>query len=246
MRILLTVAYDGTDFCGYQIQPNGRTVEEVLNGAIFTLTGENVKSVASGRTDSGVHAYGQAVHFDTESAIPPTKFACALNAILPQDVKVLKSRRVSNDFHARYGAKQKTYVYSYYLSEIENPMYSRYSSMLKNSVSLSLIKESAKLFEGSHDFKAFMASGSSVKDTVRTIYSLKVAKKGKLLTFTVTGNGFLYNMVRIIAGSLISVGEGKLTKEELKTVIDGGNRVNQMKTAEAKGLALVKVEYERY
>lgn len=246
MRILLTISYDGTDFCGYQIQPNGRTVEEVLNNAIFSLTGERVKLVASGRTDSGVHAYGQTVHFDTNSVIPPNKFAPALNAILPSDVKVLKSRRVSDNFNARYGAKKKTYLYTFYLSEFENPMYSRYNAILKTQVDLQKMKNASKLFEGTHDFKAFMASGSAVKDTVRTIYSLKITKKSNILSFAVTGNGFLYNMVRIIVGSLIAVGEGRLSEDELKAVISGGERVYQMKTAEARGLALYKVVYGKY
>ena len=243
MRILLTIAYDGTDFCGYQVQPNGRSVEQVLNDAIFSLTGEKVKSVASGRTDSGVHAFGQMVHFDTQSTIPAKNFALALNPLLPKDVKVLKSQKVNGDFNARYSAKQKTYKYSFCVSQVENPLYSRYKSFIKQSPDIERMKNCAKLIEGTHDFKCFMASGSSVKDTVRTVYSVKVIKKGSFIDITVTGNGFLYNMVRIIAGTLLAVGEGRLSFKDLQKMLETGVRPVQAKTAEAKGLALVKVKY---
>ncbi len=243
MRILLTIAYDGTDFCGYQVQPNGRSVEQVLNDAIFSLTGEKVKSVASGRTDSGVHAFGQMVHFDTQSTIPAKNFALALNPLLPKDVKVLKSQKVNGDFNARYSAKQKTYKYSFCVSQVENPLYSRYKSFIKQSPDIERMKKCAKIIEGTHDFKCFMASGSSVKDTVRTVYSVKVSKKGSFIDITVTGNGFLYNMVRIIAGTLLAVGEGRLSFKDLQKMLETGIRPVQAKTAEAKGLALVKVKY---
>ena len=243
MRILLTIAYDGTDFCGYQVQPNGRSVEQVLNDAIFSLTGEKVKSVASGRTDSGVHAFGQMVHFDTQSTIPAKNFALALNPLLPKDVKVLKSQKVNGDFNARYSAKQKTYKYSFCVSQVENPLYSRYKSFIKQSPDIERMKKCAKIIEGTHDFKCFMASGSSVKDTVRTVYSVKVTKKGSFIDITVTGNGFLYNMVRIIAGTLLAVGEGRLSFNDLQKMLETGVRPVQAKTAEAKGLALVKVKY---
>lgn len=243
MRILLTVSYDGTDFCGYQVQPNGRTVEEVLNKAIFSLTGENVKSVASGRTDSGVHALCQKVHFDTNSSIPPKNFAFALNSLLPSDVKVIKSEKVDCNFNARYSAKKKTYRYSLYVGSFEEPMQARYKTLINAMPDVSLMKRAAKLIEGEHDFKCFLASGSSVKDTVRTVYSIKITKSGRFLDIYVTGNGFLYNMVRIIAGALIAVGENKLSLSELETVIKTGERTNKIKTMAAKGLTLYKVYY---
>ena len=244
MKILLTLSYDGTDFCGYQIQPNGRTVEEVLNLAIEKLTGEKVKSVASGRTDSGVHALSQKVHFDTKFAIPPKKFANALNPLLPPDVKVIKSTRVADTFNARYSAKKKTYRYSLYLGDFEEPMETRYKTLLTSVPDISLMKEGAKLIEGEHDFKCFLASGSSVKDTVRTVYSIKITKKGRYIDIFVTGNGFLYNMVRMIAGALVRVGEGKLTLEELSKIISSGDRKNKIVTMPAKGLTLYSVNYK--
>ena len=243
MRVLLTVCYDGSDFCGYQVQPNGRTVEEELNKAIKKVTGEDVKSVASGRTDSGVHALCQKVHFDTKSTIPPESFAPALNAVLPSDVKIVKSKKVSSTFNARYSAKRKTYRYSLYVSDFENPIYSRYKTLIKSMPDISLMKECAKIIEGTHDYKSFVASGSSVKDTVRTVYSIKIVKKGNLLDFYVCGNGFLYNMVRIIAGALIAVGENKLSLGEVEKVVGGSNRPTAIKTMPAKGLCLYSVIY---
>lgn len=243
MRILLTISYDGTEFCGYQIQPNKRTVEEELEKALEKLLGKKVKTVASGRTDSGVHALNQKVHFDSDAKIPPQKYAEALNSLLPSDVKVVSSKRVKSDFNARYSAKNKTYRYSLYFGKVENPMLSRYKTLLKYPLDLEKIKSACKLIEGEHDFKCFLASGSSVKNTVRTVYSIKVVKKGNLLDFYVKGNGFLYNMVRIIVGSLVAVGEGRLTLEEIETAIKTGNRTLLGKTMPAKGLTLYSVTY---
>ena len=243
MRILLTLSYDGTDFCGYQIQPNGRTVEETLENALHTLTGEKIKTYASGRTDSGVHAVCQKVHFDTKSSIPPENFAPALNAILPSDVKVSKSKRVSKNFNARFSAKKKTYRYSLMIGNFEEPTVSRYKTLIKTQPNVSLMKECAKLIVGEHDFKAFMASGSSVQDTVRTVHSIKVTKKGKFIDVYVTGNGFLYNMVRIIVGAMLAVADGKATIYEIEDMLNRGERPIKVKTMPAKGLTLYSVVY---
>ena len=243
MRILLTLSYDGTDFCGYQIQPNGRTVEEVLENALYTLTGEKIKTYASGRTDSGVHAVCQKVHFDTQSSIPASNFASALNAILPSDVKVSNSKKVKDTFNARFSAKKKTYKYSLYVGDYEEPTVSRYKTLIKVTPDINLMKECAKIIEGTHDFKGFMASGSSVKDTVRTVYSIKIIKKGKFIDFYVTGSGFLYNMVRIIVGTALSVGEGKVNLEQVKSMLLTGERPIKVKTMPSKGLTLYRVTY---
>ena len=244
MRILLTVCYDGTDFCGYQIQPNKRTVEEVLNSAIFELTGEKVKSVASGRTDSGVHAQGQMVHFDTNFNMPPNKFKQALNSILPQDVKIVSSKKVANTFNARYSAKKKTYKYSACIGDFENPLNLRYKVLINKNLDIDLMKKCAKIIEGEHDFRCFLASGSSVKSTIRKIYSIKIVKRGNSLDFVVCGNGFLYNMVRIIVGTLISAGEGKIDIKNIKKALENGDRLLVGKTMPAKGLSLIKVYYK--
>lgn len=244
MRILLTVCYDGTDFVGYQIQPNGRSVEEVLNEAIYKATGERVKSIASGRTDSGVHALGQKVHFDTFSNIPPKNFYKAINVHLPSDVKVLSSKRVKDTFNARYSAKKKTYRYSLYVSDVDNPLHSRYKTKIQTMPDISLMKECAKVIEGEHDFKCFVASGSSVVDTIRTVYSIKVTKKSNFIDVYVTGNGFLYNMVRIIVGALLSVGYGKMEVSAVEKALKTGERPILAKTMPPEGLTLYKVFYK--
>ena len=244
MRILLTIAYDGTDFCGYQVQPNLRTVERELETALYKLLNKETKTIASGRTDSGVHALNQKVHFDTDATIPPEKYVGALNALLPSDVKVISSKKVSDNFNARYSAKNKTYRYSLYFSDYENPMLNRYRTLQKFSLDYDKIKSACKVIEGEHDFKCFLSSGSSVKDTVRTVYSIKMVKRGKLLDFYVKGNGFLYNMVRIIVGSLIAVGENRLSVDDLEKAILTGDRNLAGKTMPAKGLTLYSVSYK--
>lgn len=244
MKILLTIAYDGTDFCGYQVQPNCRTVEEEIEKALYKLLNKETKTVASGRTDSGVHAINQKVHFETDATIPAIKYKEALNALLPSDVKVVSSKKVSDNFNARYSAKSKTYRYSLYFGDFENPMLNRYKTLLKYPLDLDKVKSACKVIEGEHDFKCFLSSGSSVKDTVRTVYSIKIVKRGNLLDFYVKGNGFLYNMVRIIVGSLVAVGEGRLAVSDLETAIKTGNRKLAGKTMPAKGLTLYSVSYK--
>ena len=243
MRILLTISYDGTNFNGYQVQPEKRTVESELNDAIFKITGEKVKSIASGRTDSGVHALGQVVHFDTNSTIPPKNFKNALNTALPSDIRVVKSKSVDGDFNARYSAKEKTYVYSVYYGD-ENPIKNRYKTYLKTTPNIQKMKEACKILEGTHDFKCFLASGSSVKDTVRTIYSIKIIKRGRDIDFKVSGNGFLYNMVRIIVGTLIGVSDGRISLDDIKTALENGDRKKVGKTMPPQGLCLYSVSYE--
>lgn len=243
MRVLLKIAYDGTDFCGYQVQPNKRTVESELKLALDGLLKEDVKLVASGRTDSGVHALSQCVHFDTQTKIPVKNLKDAINSTLPKDLRVISSKKVSSDFSARYSCKKKTYRYSCYLSKTENPMLERYKTLVEYPLDIDKMKAVSKTLEGEHDFKCFLKTGSSVKTTVRTIYSIKIVKKGSSLDFYVTGNGFLYNMVRIIVGTLLAVGEGKLDEKSVATALQTGNRALLGKTASAKGLCLYRVNY---
>lgn len=244
MNVLLTITYDGTDFCGYQVQPNKRTVESELNLALKTVLGKEVKTVASGRTDSGVHALSQKVNFQTDSSIPVEKFPMALNRVLPSDIKVVSAKRVAENFNARYSAKRKTYKYSCYFSQMEEPLKLRYAVCLKYPLDIDKMKEVAKAFEGEHDFKCCLASGSSIKTTVRTVYSVKIQKKGKNLDFFVTGNGFLYNMVRIIVGTLIKAGEGKIDRTQVEKALITGNRELLGKTMPSKGLTLYSVIYK--
>lgn len=243
MRVILHLQYNGKDFCGWQIQPNERTVQQTVEQAIFKLTGEKVNLVGSGRTDSGVHAELQVAHFDTQSSIPAEKYAFALNSLLPSDVKVVKSKKAPKDFHARFSAKKKTYVYTFYQSETELPLLEPFATRI-GKVDLKAIKQGALHIVGTHDFKCFLAANSSVKDTVRTVYSCKVAKRGNIITVEVCGNGFLYNMVRTIAGTLLFVGEGKFTPDSVKDIVEGKNRAKAGKTMPAKGLTLKKVCYK--
>lgn len=244
MIVKLTVSYDGTNYCGWQVQPNKITVQEVVEKALFTLTGEKIKVIGSGRTDAGVHAEGQVAHFKREKEnIPPEKFALALNIILPDDVKIVKSERADDDFSARRSAKRKTYVYRTYVSTAILPLKDRYAVQLEKQPDVSAMKACAKLLEGEHDFKAFCSSGTSVKTTVRTVYSIDIEERGNEIIFSVTGNGFLYNMVRIIVGTLLAVGRGKIGKKEVEDMLATGKRALGGKTIPAKGLTLLSVEY---
>lgn len=243
MRVKLTLSYDGTNYCGWQVQPNGITVQEELEKAVKSVTGETVRVTGSGRTDAGVHAQGQVAHFDTESTVPSEKFYRALNVYLPSDIRVEKSESVPDDFHACTTAKKKTYSYTFYLSETELPLKDRYAVKLDKLPDLALMKECAKLFVGEHDFKGFCATGSGAKTSVRTIYDLSIEQVDKTVTFTVTGNGFLYNMVRIMVGTLLEVGTGKIDKQTVERMLVTGERKLGGKTLPAKGLCLISVEY---
>ncbi|MBQ8426483.1 MAG: tRNA pseudouridine(38-40) synthase TruA [Clostridia bacterium] len=244
MRIKLTLGYDGTCFCGWQIQPNCDTVQERLENAVFAVTGEKVRVTGSGRTDSGVHAVGQTAHFDTDTKkVAPEKFYRALNAHLPESIRVYKSEKVSDDFDACRTAKKKTYRYFIYLSEVENPLKERYAVMIDDDLDVEKMRECASVFLGEHDFKCMCASGSSIKTTVRTIYNIDIEKSGQDITFTVTGNGFLYNMVRILVGTLVKVGKGEMQKEQVQEMLLAGKRSLGGKTLSAKGLCLMSVEY---
>lgn len=246
MRIKLTVSYDGTAFCGWQRQTGCLSVQQTIEEALSELLGEDIKITGSGRTDAGVHAEGQVAHFDTKNEnFPPEGFARALNTMLPKDVKVIKSERVKKDFDACRTAKKKTYRYSVYLSDVIKPLKDRYSTQIidRPKIDIAAIKKGAELFIGKHDFKAFCASGSSVKTTEREIYSFKVISRGEDLSFTVCGNGFLYNMVRIMTGVLIMLGQNKIKEEDIKKMLETGKRPCSIKTLPAKGLTLLKAEY---
>ena len=244
MKIKLLITYDGTDFCGWQVQDGKRTVQGEIENAIELVTGERVRVTGSGRTDSGVHAEGQVAHFVTEKeGIPPEKFAYAINVRLPEDVKILKSERASDDFDACRTAKRKTYRYSLYFSDVEKPLLNRYATMIYKKPNLEIMREGAKAFVGEHDFKVFNASGGGAKTTVRTIYNINIEENGERIDVSVTGNGFLYNMVRTLVGTLLEVGYGDKTKKDLKEMLESGDRTKCGRTLTAKGLSLIKVEY---
>ena len=243
MRIVLEIEYDGTDYCGWQIQPNGDTVQEEIELAIEKVTGVRSQVCGSGRTDSGVHAAGQVAHFDTNSSIPPEKFAAAINAVLPNDIKIKRSKQADENFHARFSAKKKTYVYKMYVEEFVSPLKDRYALCIPYKLNAENMQKAANMLIGEHDFKCFLAANSDVKDTVRTIYRSQITFNGDDIEYTVTGNGFLYNMVRIIVGTLLKVGEGKMVPDELNEILSSGDRTKAGATVPARGLTLLSVEY---
>ncbi len=243
MRVKLTVSFDGTLFSGWQIQDDKRSVQGEIENAIFNLTGERVRVTGSGRTDAGVHAKAMGAHFDTESKIPAKKFAYALNFLLPEDVKIIDSERVEDDFSARKSAKSKTYVYRVYEGRVDKPLLERYSTRVLGVHDVEIMDKASKLFIGEHDFKAFCSSGCSVKTTTRTVYDFSVTKNDEIIEFIVTGNGFLYNMVRIMVGTLLEIGSGVKNAQDIEKAFITRDRKMAGKTVRAKGLTLQKVEY---
>ena len=247
MRYVLKIAYDGTDYAGWQYQPNALSVQETLEKAAFLALGQEVKITASGRTDAGVHAAGQVCHFDGEFTVPPEKMPDCLNRFLPDGVRVLEGWAADSSFDSNRSAKRKTYRYSLYVADREMPLKDRFSVRIENAPSIECLKAAAKLMEGEHDFKAFCASGSSVKTTVRTVYEVRVEEVesygGRDINVYVTGNGFLYNMVRTMVGELIDLALEKRTKESLYLAFETGKRELLGKTMPAKGLTLMEVKY---
>ena len=244
-RIRILVAYDGTDYCGWQIQPNGITVEEVLNDKLSKLTGEDIHVIGASRTDSGVHALGNVAVFDTESPIPPDRMAYALNQKLSEDIVVVRSEEVPLDWHPRYQKQvTKTYEYHIYNAAFPNPLKRRYSAFVSYPMDIEKMRKGASFLVGEHDFVSFCNVRTNVEDTVRRIDGIEIDKKGEDITIRVTGNGFLYNMVRIIAGTLIRVGRGFYIPEKVKEILDVKERTKAGVTAPPEGLVLVEIKYD--
>ncbi len=242
-RVKLTVAYDGTNYHGWQIQDNGITIESELNRCLSELLGEETEVVGASRTDSGVHALGNVAVFDTESPIPAEKIAYALNRRLPEDIRIQGSEEVPGDWHPRRRASRKTYEYRIYRGEFPMPVKRLYSFFAYCPLDVELMRRAAAFLEGEHDFKSFCQTGAQVESTVRTIYSLKVEEQGADLVIRVCGSGFLYNMVRIIAGTLMEVGRGKRAPETMPDVLAAKERSAAGPTAPACGLTLIGYEY---
>ena len=242
-RILLTISYDGTNYSGWQKQKNAVTVQGEFDKACSTLFKTDVESIGASRTDAGVHALGQRAVIDVDTSIPAEKIPLALNPLLPDDIVVTHAEEVDADFNPRFKALKKTYEYSIYNAPFRNPIYRNYSEYVRYELDLDSMRTACEAFVGEHDFRAFCASGNSSKTTVRTIYSLDIEKDGDFIKIRVTGNGFLYNMVRIIAGTLIYVGEGRIAPDDLPEIIASGDRRKAGKTAGPSGLVLVKIMY---
>lgn len=243
-RVRIVVAYDGTNYCGWQVQPNGITVEEVLNKKISALTGEDIHIIGASRTDSGVHALGNVAVFDTESRIPGDRMAYALNQKLPDDIVIVKSDEVSLDWHPRYQNEiTKTYEYHIYNAKTPNPMKRHHSTFVSYELDVDKMEEAARYLVGEHDFVSFCNIRTNVEDTVRTVYSIEFLQHESEITMRITGNGFLYNMVRIIAGTLIRVGRGYYPPEKVKEILETKERTEAGVTAPPNGLVLVKIDY---
>ena len=247
MRYVLLVQYDGTFLSGFQRQKKGeRTVQGELERAACEIFGTATRVVGSGRTDAGVHAAGQVCHLDGETTIPPHKLRECFNRLLPPDIRVLRSGAAAEGFDCTRGAKRKTYVYIAYFAQTELPLLDRYAARLPALPDLGAMKKAAELVVGEHDFKAFCASGSSAKTSVRTVYSAEVEKSrtanAEVFRIRITGNGFLYNMVRILAGEIFAVGCGKNT-DCICRAFQTGERSLLAKTMPAKGLFMENVDY---
>ena len=243
-RIKLTVAYDGTDYCGWQIQPNGITVEEVLNRAISKMTGEDVHIIGASRTDSGVHAHGNVAVYDTNSSIPGERVAYALNQKLPDDIVIVKSEEVPLDWHPRYqDVISKTYEYHIYNAKVPDPLKRRYTAFISYDLNVERMREGAKYLVGEHDFVSFCNVRTDVQDTVRTVEDIQILEENGEIVIRITGNGFLYNMVRIIAGTLIRVGRGYYEPERVKEILEARERTEAGVTAPPQGLVLMEIRY---
>ena len=239
-RIMLTIAYDGTAYSGWQIQPGKPTIEGVLNEELSRFLNEDIRVIGASRTDAGVHAKGAVAVFDTDSSIPGDKFSFALNRGLPEDIRIMNSRQVENDFHPRKVPCRKTYEYRIYNDTFPLPTKRLYTYHVYGQLDENIMDMAGKFLIGEHDFASFSSVGGQALTTVRTIYDLSVRREGKEVIIRVTGNGFLYNMVRIIAGTLIEAGQGKIKPEEITGILKGRDRSLAGQTAPACGLCLLE------
>lgn len=242
-RVKLIVAYDGTNYCGWQVQPNGITIESVLNHHLTELLGEEIHVIGASRTDSGVHADGNVAVFDTQARMPAEKISYALNTRLPQDIRIQDSCEVPSDFHPRFQQTVKTYEYRICNRRFPDPCSRLYALFYYWDLDVEKMRQAAAYLVGEHDFTSFCTKKEEVTNCVRTIYSLEVEKNGDFITLRIRGNGFLYNMVRIITGTLLRVGGGQIEPEQILQILAAKDRGAAAETAPAHGLRLVKIEY---
>lgn len=243
-NILIRIEYDGTHFCGWQIQPQVRTVQGELEKALYRFTGKQTPLNGAGRTDARVHAQGQAANFYLESSIPTERIPMALNPLLPEDISIKKAEEKPMDFHARFDALGKRYAYQIYRGKLRNALLRNYSYHVPSKLDLAAMEQAAAVLVGTHDFKGFMAAGSPVKDTVRTLYKIEITEEGDILWLTFEGNGFLYNMVRILVGTLLEVGKGKMDLDQVRAALtEEKSRVLAGPTVPPQGLFLKEVFY---
>ena len=243
-RIGIVVAYDGTNYCGWQVQPNGVTIQGVLNETLSNLLGEKIEVQGASRTDAGVHALGNVAVFDTNSRIPGEKISYAANQFLPEDIRIQLSQEVEMDFHPRYADSEKTYQYRILNRHFPVPTERLYSYWYHYGLDVKKMQEATSYVIGKHDFASFCGAGAQVKSTVRTITGMEVYKDGDIITIEVRGTGFLYNMVRILSGTLIEIGNGQYPPERMKEILEAKDREAAGPTAPAHGLTLVSIQYE--
>ena len=244
-RVRMVVAYDGTAYRGWQLQPNGITIEQVLNRELTALLKEPISVIGASRTDSGVHARGNVAVFDTENRMPADKICFALNQRLPEDIRVQSSEEVPADWHPRKANCTKTYEYKVLNRKISMPLERLYAHFCYFNLDLDKMREAAAYLVGEHDFKSFCTVRTQAEETVRTIYSLDITKQDDMITIRISGSGFLYNMVRIIAGTLLEVGMGAYLPEHVEEILDARDRQAAGRTAPARGLTLVSMEYQQ-
>ena len=243
-RVRMIISYDGTAYCGWQIQNNGITVEEIINRELTNLLGEEIAVIGASRTDSGVHALGNVAVFDTETKIPLEKISFALNQRLPEHIRIQKSEEVNANFHPRYCDSIKTYEYRILNRKFPDPLNRLYTHFVYMPLDVEKMKAAAAYLVGEHDFASFCSAKSQVKTTVRTVYTLEVSKMDDIIKIRISGNGFLYNMVRIIVGTLLKVGLGVYPPEHVETILEAKDRYQAGPKAPARGLTLIGISYQ--
>lgn len=243
-NVMLIVEYQGTNFSGWQRQIGERTIEEEIEKVLKKITKENIKLIGSGRTDARVHALGHAANFKTKSTIPASRFKYILNTRLPEDITIRESKEVDMDFHSRFSAKAKKYKYIIYNNKMPSALYRNFSYHIQRDIDIDKMKDASQEFIGTHDFASFKGRRSVVKDTIRTIYRIDISKNKDLIEVTIIGKSFLRYMVRIIVGTLLEVGYGNLSRDDIKKIIASKDRRKAKKTAEPQGLFLMEVYYE--
>lgn len=241
--IRLTLEYDGTAYVGWQVQPNGLAVQQLVEQALARVLDVPVRLVSSGRTDAGVHARGMVAHFTTARELPMAAYRDGVNRFLPQDVAVTEAAEAEAGFHARFSARGKWYRYTLCLTPIRSPLAARTSWHLRSPLDEQAMAEAADVFVGRHDFAAFRASGCDAATTVREIYAVELSRQENLLHIDVKGSGFLRNMVRVMVGTLVEIGQGKMSVADLRPLLQGGRREGAGKTAPPQGLCLMEVWY---
>jgi len=243
MNVKIVLEYDGTDYSGWQRQKNAPTIQEVLETSISAITREKIQVIGSGRTDAGVHALEQVANFKTNTKIPIEKLPYAINSKLPEDIVVKDARIVPDNFHARFSAKSKIYAYTIYNAPFPSPIYRKHSLFIAMPLDVKSMTKAAISLTGVHDFSAFKASGSPVKSPIRHVMGIEVLKEGAFIKILIQANGFLYNMVRIMAGTLLEVGKGKTQPWEVASILLSRDRNRAGKTLPPHGLSLLKVNY---